>query len=377
MTAPAYLADYTDQYASNPHAANLAWFEQARFGMFIHFGLYSQLGRGEWVLHNDAIDLAGYEQLYESFDPSGFDADFITDLALEAGMSYITITSCHHEGFSLWDNRSDRYNSVESAGRDLIRELATACDRKGLGFFTYYTYVLNWRHPYAATRAIVPAGRPDYAVQPQRYVLTDEREWVHYWDYAHRCIEDLLDLDVPLAGIWLDIIMAYYWRPDLVPVEQTYELIRRTRPDLLLCFKQGATGTEDYASPEFSFESLGRRLRNRGAAESSIELADRVWETNRKKHNEICATMQKKGWGYLEGADHYTADEVRGQLAYANTNNCNLLMNIAPLGDGSLQDVEVRTLREVGRRIRSDGWPGADEAWNPKAHEGDGQAAGA
>jgi alpha-L-fucosidase len=181
----------------------------------------------------------------------------------------------------------------------------------------------------------------------------------------------------PLAGMWLDIIMAYYWRPDLVPIGQTYELIRSKRPDLLLCFKQGATGTEDYASPEFSFESLGRRLRNRGAAESSIKLADEVWETNRVKHNEICATLQKKGWGHLAGADHYTADEVRGQLAYANANNCNLLMNIAPLGDGFLQEIEVETLKAVGRKIKTDGWPEPDEAWNPKARDGDGQAAGA
>jgi alpha-L-fucosidase len=378
MSVPTYLANFKDQYQTDPHVANMAWFEQARFGMFIHFGLYSQLGRGEWVLHNEAIDLAEYEKLYESFDPSGFDADAITDLALEAGMSYITITSCHHEGFSLWDNQVDRFNSVESAGRDLIRELARACDRKGLGFFTYYTYVFNWRHPYAPTRAAIASGRPDYDVQPQRYVLTDEREWVHYWDYSHRCIEDLLALDVPLAGIWLDIIMAFYLRPDLVPVEETYELIRAKRPDLLLCFKQGATGTEDYASPEFSFESLSRRLRNRGAAESSITLADEVWETNRVKHNEICATLQKKGWGYLSGADHYTAEEVRGQLAYANANNCNLLLNVGPLGDGSLQEIEVKTLREVGKRIRTDGWPGPEEAWNPQDKStGDGQAAGA
>ncbi|MFP4510922.1 MAG: alpha-L-fucosidase [Spirochaetaceae bacterium] len=360
MSVPNYLASYQDEYASSPHAANMAWFQQARFGMFIHFGLYSQLGRGEWALHNEAIPLDEYERLYDTFDPSGFDADFITDLALDAGMKYITITSCHHEGFSLWDNRFDRFNSVESAGRDLIRELATACDRKGLGFFTYYTYVHNWRHPYSITRDVVPAGRPDYPDVPQRYILTDEREWVHYWDYAHRVITDLLSLDVPLAGIWLDIIMAYYWRPDLVPVEETYSLIREQRPDLLLCFKQGATGTEDYASPESSFESLAPRLRGMGASDDSIRLADKVWAINRTKHNEICATLQKKGWGYLKGSDHYTPDEVRGRLAYANANNCNLLMNVAPLGDGSLQQIEIDTLREVGKRIREQGMPGPD-----------------
>ncbi len=377
MAVPTYLSDYADLYATDPHAANLAWFEEARFGLFMHFGLYSQLGRGEWVLHNEALDLDEYERLFESYDPTGFDADQITDLALEAGMSYINITSCHHEGFSLWDNQVDRFNSVQSARRDLINELGSACAAKGLGFFTYYTYVHNWRHPYSVRREIIPAGRPDYDEQPQRYVLTDEREWVHYWDYAHRCIEDLLSIEVPLAGIWLDIILAYYWRPDLVPVEQTYELIRRKRPDILLAFKNGATGTEDYASPEFSFESLGRRLRNWDAPQESIDLADSVWEKHRTKHNEICATMQKKGWGYLEGAQHYTADEIRGQLAYANAHNANLLMNVAPFGDGSLQQIEVDALKEVGKAIRERGYPGPDEAWNPKAHEGDGQAGGA
>ena len=375
MNIPRYLKDFAPS-ETDLHRANLAWFKDARFGMFIHFGLYSQLGRGEWVLHNEAIPLSEYEKLSESFDPKGFDADFITDLALEAEMKYITITSCHHEGFSLWDNQVDRFNSVTSCGRDLIHELAAACDQKGLGFFTYYTYVHNWRHPYAATRQIIPSARPDYAVQPQRYVLTDEREWLHYWDYSHRCISDLLKLDVPLAGIWLDIILAYYWRPDLVPVEETYRLIRTSRPDVLLAFKQGATGTEDYASPEFSFASLGSKVRAMGAPDESVRIADEVWARNSTKHNEICATLQKKGWGYLKGADHYTADEVRGQLAYANNNNCNLLMNIAPMGDGSLQEIEVDTLRQVGREIRDRGWPGAAEAWNPQGKQSDGHAGG-
>jgi alpha-L-fucosidase len=377
VTVPKYLSEYADQYRSDPKAAKLAWFRDARFGLFMHYGLYSQLGRGEWVLHNEAIPLDEYEKLYGSFDPSGFDANFITDLALEAGMKYLVITSCHHEGFSLWDNKADRFNSVDAAGRDLVRELGTACAEKGLGFFLYYTYVLNWRHPYAITKDVISSGRPGYERTPERYVLRYPEEWVHYWDYAHRCIDDLLSIDVPLTGIWLDLIMGFYMQPDLVPVQESYSMIREKRPDILLAFKQGATGTEDYASPEFSFASQGEKVRRRGGSERSIRLAEEVWETNRKKHNEICATMQKVGWGYLEGAEHYTADEVRGQLAYANANNCNLLLNVAPLGDGSLQEIEVETLREVGRGIKERGRPGPEEAYNPKGKEMDTQAGGA
>jgi alpha-L-fucosidase len=362
---PAYLNNYAELWKTSPREANRAWFRDAGFGLFIHYGLYSQLARHEWVLHREAMPLAEYERLFDTFRPDRFDADAITDLALEAGMGYVNLTACHHEGFCLWDSATEPFNSMRSCGRDLVRELAAACDRKGLGFFAYYTHVLNWRHPYALTRDLLDMARPNFAQPEPRYRLTRPEEWRHYWDYAQRCLAELAQLDAPLAGIWLDLIMAYYRLPQLVPIEETYALIRKLRPEAMVSYKQGATGDEDFAAPEFLFKSIGERLRASGDTEGA-KLADAAWERNRFKHNEICMTLQANGsWGYFEGAAHRTADEVWRSLAYARAHNCNLLANVGPLPDGSIHPDDVACLREVGRRLRTEGWPAPDASYLP------------
>jgi alpha-L-fucosidase len=363
-TVPNYLKEYSELYENNPRQANLEWFKNAKWGLFMHYGLYSQVERGEWVMYNEKISIAEYEKLLGSFDPKNFDADFITDLALEAEMKYINITACHHEGFCLWKSDTEAYNSYTACKRDLVRELAEQCDKKGLGFFTYYTHVLNWRHPYAIPRESLDIGRPDYDFDDPRYLFEDKEDVAKYWEYAHACMKELLELEYPLAGIWLDIIAGYYRQPDLIRIEDTYKLIRETRPDLLLSFKQGATGTEDFASPEFSFNSMGDNMRKQGN-EAAAKLADIAWEKNQPKHNEICMTLQRKQWGYAKGMEHYDADEIWPRLAYAIKNNCNMLTNTGPLPDGSIHPADVESLREVGKRIREHGWPTPEEAITP------------
>ena len=364
MDCPKYLNAHAATWATDPHQANLDWFREAKYGLFLHYGLYSQLGRGEWVQFHERIPLDEYDRLYSTFDPKGFDADYVTDLACEAGMRYVNLTSIHHEGFALWDSRVEPWNSVNAAGRDLVAELAEACAKKGLGFFTYFTHVLNWRHPYALTPDLLRAGRPHYDFDEPRYKLTRIEEHAVFLDYIHALLEELLALPYPLAGMWLDIIAAYYMNPALVPVERTYRLIRERRPEALLSFKNGATGEEDFGAPEHSGRSQGHRYRAQGNLEAA-ERADRGWELTRHKHNEICSTMQDKAWGYNAAARHLTADEVWGFLDYAASIDCNLLLNTGPLGDGSIHEGDAATLREVGRRIRLDGWPGPDDAKHP------------
>lgn len=361
---PNYLANYADLYDQNPHAANLEWFANAKWGLFMHYGLYSQMASGEWVQYRRPVPIPEYEKLFETFDPKNFDADFITDLALEAEMSYINITACHHEGFCLWKSDSETWNSYQACGRDLIRELAEQCDKKGLGFFTYFTHILNWRHPYAMTTDHIQIARPPYEHEEPRYKLTDPSEFSKYWDWSHTCMKELLALEYPLAGMWLDIIASYYQAPDLIPIEDTYRIIRELRPEALISFKQGATGTEDYASPEFAFHSMADRLRAQGN-ERGADIAAKAWAGNKDKHNEICMTLQKSCWGYMEDSEHYTADEIRARLAYAHLNNCNMLANVGPLADGSIHPDDVTALRECGKRIREAGWPTEDEAITP------------
>jgi alpha-L-fucosidase len=367
-TVPLYLEGYETEWQNNPHAANLKWFERANFGMFIHYGLYSALGAGEWVQFHKQIPVAEYARLKDDFHADKFDADFITDLALDAGMKYVTLVTCHHDSFCLWDSQVEAFNSVNSpCGRDLVREVAAQCAQKGLGFFTYYTFMLNWKHPYFLSREQLSIARPDYTEAQPEYLFRSLDDYPKYVEYMLACMTELLELEYPLAGMWLDIIIAYYLAPELVPVKKTYELVRRMRPEALIAYKQGATGTEDFASPEFSFASLGERLRKQGNTEAA-NRAERAWEINRIKHNEICMTLQKGGWGYNKASAHLSADELLGGLGHARANNCNLLANVGPLPDGSIHPDDIKALREAGKRIRSEGWPLADVSVTPMAH---------
>lgn len=370
MTIPTFLAAHADLYAENPRAATLKWFSEARYGLFMHYGLYSLLGRGEWVQLREAIPLAEYVKLKDRFSADKFDADFITDLALDAGMSYINITARHHDSFCLFRTAQTDYNSEDAqlCGRDLIAELAVQCQRKKLGLFLYYSYALDWKHPYFYPReAGWEAARPAYTMPEPTYLFQRDADFRHYIDFVHAQLRELLTQYGPLAGIWFDPIMGYYHRPDLFPIEETYALVRDLQPQCLISFKQGATGDEDFATPERNARSLAFRLSGRGA-----QIADRAWELNKDKHGELCDTMQPKVWGYsnLDDGKHRSTDEVMGMLAHARGRKCNLLLNTGPLPGGSIDPVDERVLREVGARIRQSGFPEAVDNYPEQAHNG-------
>lgn len=146
---PPHLEGQADLFRRDPRTASLAWFREAKFGLFLQYGLYSILGRGEWVMLREKIPVAEYEKLKDRFTARRFDADFITDLACEAGMRYVNITARHHDSFCLFETAQNEYHAKASpARRDLIAELAEVCQKKKLGLFLYYSYALDWRHPY-------------------------------------------------------------------------------------------------------------------------------------------------------------------------------------------------------------------------------------
>lgn len=314
--------------------------------------------RGEWVLLKEKIPLAQYEKLYNGFDPRNFDADLITDLALEAGMKYINLVSCHHDGFPLWQSKPENWNSYNACGRDLVQELGKKCDEKGLGFFLYFTHLINWRHP-----AAMPIGacRPEYDPPEERYLSDPQECKEKFWQWSHSLMKELCSFDFPVAGVWLDIISTYYRHPEMIPIEKTYKLLNEGLPAGLTSFKQGATGTEDYASSEFAFHSVGVKMREKGFIEAA-DIADKTWNANKTKHNEICMTMQESGWGYNKESRHYSADEIRARLAYATMNKCNMLCNVGPLPDGSIHPDDIKVLKACGKDIREKGWPGPEEA---------------
>jgi len=350
---PSYLKNHAAHYAENPRQAALDWFTGARFGLFMHFGVYSVVGLGEWVQYREIIPVAEYAKLQTRFRADNFDPDYITDLALDAGMKYVNITARHHDSFCLFDTKQTGFNSMKSpAGRDLIRELAEACRKKGLGLFLYYSYALDWKHPYYYSREASQQGevqweaaRPDYRHPQPEYRFRNDADFRHYIDFVHSQLRELLTGYGPLAGIWLDPIMGYYSRPDLFPIRETYDLIRRLQPQTLICFKQGANGDEDFVAPE----------RHPRAHPSGGSVAREAWRKNQGKPIEICDTLQPRTWGYdmRNAQEHRTVDEVMEMLSYAQNLGANLLLNTGPYYDGSIYDGDAATLREVGRRLRA------------------------
>jgi len=343
---PSFLRDYRSRYRDDPRAAATEWFRDANFGLFMHFGLYSIVGMGEWVQLRQKIPVAEYVTLTDRFAAENFDPDFITDLALDANMKYVNITSRHHDSFSLFDTKYSDYNVMNTpANRDLIAGLAESCQEKDLGLFLYYSYAADLHHPYFYSReAGWNNGRPDYEHPQPEYKYKSKEDFRKYIDFTHGQLEELLTNYGPLAGIWLDPIMGYYMAPDLFPIEETYKIIRSKQAQALISFKQGANGDEDFVAPE----------RDPRAHPHGGEVAKLAWERNQGKPIEICDTLQPRTWGYdmRDGQQHKTSDYVMNMLDHAKSVNANLLLNTGPLHDGSIYDQDVQTLREVGARLR-------------------------
>ncbi len=343
---PFYLNEYQEQFCENPREANLEWFKDAGYGMFIHYGLYSLLEKGEWVQLRDTIPVAEYARLMERFRAENFSADKITDIAIRAGMKYITITAKHHDGFCLFDTKATDFNVKNSpAGRDLIGELYEACEQKGLGLFLYYSYGADWKHPYFYSRESGwENARPAYKEAQPEYLFEKEKDFSIYVDFVHTQLREILGQYPNIAGIWFDPIMGYYSRPDLFPVDSTYALIRKLSPHALISFKQGANGTEDFVAPE-----RGGNAR----VGQQFEVARAVYELNKDKPREICNTLQPHAWGYNRQHDghHKSAENILEMLRDARRSNANLLLNVGPKGDGSFPDEDISALEEAGERV--------------------------
>ncbi len=350
---PSYLKGCEKLYKSSPHKASLEWFRNAKFGLFMHYGLYSILGRHEWVMFREKIPVKEYEKLTKRFKPDKFDADFITDLALEAGMKYVNLTSKHHDGFCLFDTGRGEWNSMAVAGRDLCGELAEQCQKKGLGCFFYYSLLADWHHPCFYPRKYNFIARPAYKTKPKQYKFEKDEDFQKYLDDATGHIRTLLTSYGLITGIWIDPLMGFYGRPDLFPMRDIYAMIRKLQPQCLISAKQGITGTEDFAAPERSGHSLEERIRKR-YGEKAGKIAAKAWAANKDKHNEICDTLQPRGWGYIKKDDgkHKSADQVMAMLKKANRMDANLLLNTGPLPDGSIHADDVKTLKKVGKHLR-------------------------
>ncbi|MGJ8652423.1 MAG: alpha-L-fucosidase [Opitutaceae bacterium] len=337
LTVPSYLKGYEDLYQSNPRGAATQWFRDAKFGLFLHYGLYSQLGRGEWVMINEKIHVAEYAKLKDNFTAEKFDADAITDLALAAEMKYINITTRHHDCFCLFETKQTDFNSLNSpAKRDLVAELAQSCRDKGLGLCLYYSHGRDWTHPHAPNNDNWGgSARPKYATPEPNYAYGKDHDLQKYLDFMTAQVTELLTQYGPVAAIWLDGIgVPFSGDKSKFKAQELYDHIHSLQPQVLISYKQGLLGTEDFFAPEH-----------------------KVVANKSGKPMEICTTLQNGGWGYKKNASHAWPNKVMKTLAEARKNDANLLLNTGPLPDGSIYPQDEATLREVGKRIRANGFP--------------------
>jgi len=317
------------QSGYQPSAANLAardWFQNARFGMFIHWGVYSVLGDGEWVMNNRRIPIADYEKLPAFFNPISFDAAEWVSLAKAAGMKYITITSKHHDGFAMFDSKVSDYNIVARTPykKDPMKALAEECRKQGLKLFFYYSQ-LDWHNPdyYPRGGTGRDAGRPDSG------------SWPRYLDYMDAQLRELLTGYGDIGGIWFD---GWWDKPDADwQLGRTYALIHGLQSQALIGSNHHRRPNPGEDFQMFEKDLPGGRSQS---FNSDSEIGDLPLET--------CETMNG-AWGFNITDRRYksTRDLIR-YLVRAAGANANFLLNVGPMPDGRIQPEFVTRLREVG-----------------------------
>ena len=302
-------------------------YQDMKFGMFIHWGVYSVLGDGEWVLHNRKLKLDEYNRLPAFFDPEKFDAQAWVSLAKAAGMKYITITSRHHDGFAMFDSKVSDWNIVARTPykRDPLKMLADECHRQGIKLFFYYSQ-LDWHNPDYYPRGVTdwPNGRPDHG------------DWNAYLDtYMDGQLTELLTNYGPIGGIWFDGM----WDKPTADwhLEKTYALIHKLQPAALIIpnHHQTPRAGEDVQTFEHDLPGQNSAGFNTTYVSKDIPL-------------EMSDTLNDN-WGFNIGDSHYkSAEEVERRLIRAAGNNANLLMNIGPYPNGEIDPQFQSRLRAVG-----------------------------
>jgi alpha-L-fucosidase len=355
---PPHLKGYEELYRKNPREAALRWFADAKYGLFMHFGLYSLDGlgamyqqgrsahRADWDF--DPIPVKEYEKLAAKWKIENFDAEFICDLAVSAGMKYVVITVKHCEGFHLWDYEHDAFNSMNSAcTRDIMYELTEACKARGLGLIPFYEIGYEFRHPHGVEDGRIPYERITGKKEPA-YAYGDDHDPRIYAEEVHRAVKDLLKYDI--AGIWLDGYGITYTRAELFRLGELNDAIHGYAPYFLVSNKLGPMGTEDYASPEGFIYPPGisanyDRLMSKGKRVEVCTSLAGAWAWRAKKHF-------RKYESYV-----WSNERLWDTMKTLNTFESNLLLNVGPRWDGSIEPDQVRQLLWAGDRIRREGYP--------------------
>jgi alpha-L-fucosidase len=302
------------------------WFQDSKFGMFIHWGVYSVLGDGEWVMNNQRIDRQTYQKLPAFFNPISFDPKEWVTLAKAAGMKYITITSKHHDGFAMWDSKLTDWDIVDRTpyGKDVLKMLAGECKRQGIKLFFYHSH-LDWFQENYFPRGNTgqTSGRPE------------KGDWYKYLDYMDGQLTELLTNYGEIGGIWFD---GHWDKKDADwRLEKTYKLIHSLQPAALV-------GNNHHLAPFTGedFQMFEKDLP--GQQTTGFNPEQKIGELP----FETCETMNNS-WGFnLQDQSYKSTKNLIRYLVKAAGYNSNFLLNIGPMPNGKIQPEFVNTLKEVG-----------------------------
>ena len=309
------------------------WFQDAKFGMFIHWGVYSILGDGEWVMNNQRIDKQTYQKLPAFFNPISYDPAEWVALAKAAGMNYITLTSKHHDGFAMWDSKLTDWDIVDRTpyGKDIIKMLADECKKQGIKLFFYHSQ-LDWYQEdyYPRGNTGSTAGRPE------------KGDWYKYLDYMDGQLTELLTNYGEIGGIWFD---GFWDKKDADwRLDKTYGLIHKLQPACLV-------GSNHHLAtfPGEDFQMFEKDLP--GQKTTGFNPDQKMGELP----YETCETMNNS-WGFnLQDKNYKSTKNLIQYLVKAAGFNSNFLLNVGPMPDGRIQPEFIKTLGEIGKWMEKNG----------------------
>jgi alpha-L-fucosidase len=300
----------SDSASDSDRVRRMQWWHEAKFGMFIHWGLYSVVGRHEWVMENEGIPVAEYKQLAKKFKPNPFPAREWAKLAKATGQKYMVMTTKHHEGFCHFETKHTNYCSPKQGpGRDLVREFVDAVRAEGLRVGFYHS-LMDWHHPDGARCA------------------TDEAARKRFVEYIHGQIRELLTQYGKIDVLWYDVawpLTAEGWES-----ERMNKMVFELQPDIIVNNRNLLPG--DFSTPE---------------QEIVKDPHGRAWES--------CMTLNDS-WGFHRADDSWkSSKQVVRNLIECASEGGNYLLNIGPHADGSIPDESVHIFHEVGQWMQHSG----------------------
>ncbi|MES2393311.1 MAG: alpha-L-fucosidase [Acidobacteriota bacterium] len=316
LTGRAATAEPTGQAVQSSEAATpdqirrMAWWHAAKFGMFIHFGVYSTIQRHEWVMEDEGIPIPEYQTHAKTFHPVDHAPTAWAKLAKAAGMKYMVLTTKHHEGFCNFDSKLTDYCATKQGpGRDTVKQYVEAARAEGLHVGFYYS-LMDWHHPDGAKCA------------------TDEAARRRFVDYTHGLIREILTNYGKIDVLWYDVswpLDAAGWES-----ERMNKMVFELQPDIIVNNRNRLSG--DFSTPEQKIVA---------------ETGGRAWES--------CMTLNDS-WGYQRADDNWKSSKtiIRNLISCARDGG-NYLLNIGPKPDGTIPEPSIKVLTEVGEWMKTSG----------------------